>query len=142
MVGGRADQIRVEVMPERLAGYNLSLQQVAGTIQTANAESNVGAVEAGMVEHADDVPRYDAGTHRAQSRGMRRLLTASLLLALGGCAFLPRPLVAADIAEGRLFPVAQSPTPTRVAYLIGAAERRDTPMVDGMISAIHSCVTA
>ena len=47
VVGGRADQIRVEVLPERLAGYGLSLQQVAGAITVANTQQNVGAVEAG-----------------------------------------------------------------------------------------------
>ncbi len=46
VVGGRADQIRVEVMPERLAGYGLSLSQVANTIRTANSERNVGGLEA------------------------------------------------------------------------------------------------
>ena len=46
VVAGRADQIRVEVMPERLAGYNLSLDQVANTIRTANSEKNVGGLEA------------------------------------------------------------------------------------------------
>ena len=47
VVAGRADQIRVEVLPERLAGYGLSLQQVAGAITVANTQQNVGAVEAG-----------------------------------------------------------------------------------------------
>ena len=47
VIAGRADQIRVEVLPERLAGYGLSLQQVAGAISTANTQRNVGAVEAG-----------------------------------------------------------------------------------------------
>ena len=46
VVGGRADQIRVEIMPERLAGYGLSLSQVADTIRTANSERNVGGLEA------------------------------------------------------------------------------------------------
>ncbi len=46
VVGGRSDQIRVEVMPERLAGYNISLDQVANTIRTANSEKNVGGLEA------------------------------------------------------------------------------------------------
>ena len=72
VVGGRADQIRVEVLPERLAGYNLSVQQVANTVQTANAESNVGAVEAGstsfnvysgtFLRTADDIKRLVVGT--------------------------------------------------------------------------------
>ncbi|VAW55279.1 Acriflavin resistance protein [hydrothermal vent metagenome] len=47
VIAGRADQIRVEVLPERLAGYGLSLQQVAGAITAANTQKNVGAVEAG-----------------------------------------------------------------------------------------------
>ena len=47
VVAGRADQLRVEVFPERLAGYGLSLQQVAGAIRAANTQKNVGAVEAG-----------------------------------------------------------------------------------------------
>lgn len=47
VVAGRADQIRVEVLPERLSGYGLSLQQVAGAVTTANTQKNVGAVEAG-----------------------------------------------------------------------------------------------
>jgi len=47
VVGGRADQVRVEVMPERLSGYGISLQQVAQTIQTANAEQTAGDVESG-----------------------------------------------------------------------------------------------
>jgi multidrug efflux pump subunit AcrB len=47
IVGGREDQVKVEVMPERLSGYNISLQQVAQTIKTANAEQTAGDVEAG-----------------------------------------------------------------------------------------------
>jgi multidrug efflux pump subunit AcrB len=47
VVGGRADQIRVEVLMERLAGYRISLDQVANTIQTANAELQTGALESG-----------------------------------------------------------------------------------------------
>jgi multidrug efflux pump subunit AcrB len=47
IVGGREDQVRVEVMPERLSGYGISLQQVAQTIKTANAEQTAGDVESG-----------------------------------------------------------------------------------------------
>jgi DNA-binding transcriptional LysR family regulator len=82
------------------------------------------------------------GRIRVRARLDSAVLARQLILALGGCAFLPHPMVAADIAEGRLFTVAESPTPVRVAYLIGAAERRDTPMVDGMVAAIHSCIAA
>ena len=47
VVGGRAEQVKVEVYPERLAGYDISLDQVAQTIRTANAEQQAGGVEAG-----------------------------------------------------------------------------------------------
>ncbi len=47
VAGGRADQVRVEVSLERLAGFGISPQQVAGTIRTANSERNAGTMEAG-----------------------------------------------------------------------------------------------
>ncbi|MGB5583651.1 MAG: efflux RND transporter permease subunit [Gammaproteobacteria bacterium] len=81
VVGGRADQIRIEVLPERLAGYKLSLQQVANTIKTANAESNVGAVEAGstsftvysgtFLRTADAIKRLVVGTFNGAPIYMR-----------------------------------------------------------------------
>lgn len=45
VVGGRADQIRVEVLPERLSGFGISMGQVAQTIRTANAELDTGYIE-------------------------------------------------------------------------------------------------
>ncbi len=45
VVGGRSEQIRVEVLPERLYGFGISLDQVANTIRTANAEERAGHVE-------------------------------------------------------------------------------------------------
>ncbi|WP_130471138.1 efflux RND transporter permease subunit [Candidatus Magnetaquicoccus inordinatus] len=47
VVGGRAEQIRVEVFPERLSGYGISLDQIAQTIKTANSETGLGKVESG-----------------------------------------------------------------------------------------------
>jgi multidrug efflux pump subunit AcrB len=41
VAGGRADQVHVEVSLERLAGFGISPQQVAGTIRTANSASRV-----------------------------------------------------------------------------------------------------
>ncbi|MEN8205801.1 MAG: efflux RND transporter permease subunit, partial [Pseudomonadota bacterium] len=52
IVGGREDQVKVEVMPERLSGYGISLQQVAQTIQTANSEKTAGDLESGGVSFA------------------------------------------------------------------------------------------
>ncbi len=45
IVGGRREQVTIDVMPERLAGYGISLDQVAQTLQTANAETTAGGVE-------------------------------------------------------------------------------------------------
>lgn len=46
VVSGRREELRVEVLPEKLAGYGLTLQQIAGTIQQANSEKSVGDIEA------------------------------------------------------------------------------------------------
>ena len=45
VTGGRAEQIRVEVSPERLSGFGIGVDQVANTIRTANAEQSAGQVE-------------------------------------------------------------------------------------------------
>ncbi|MCU0766147.1 MAG: efflux RND transporter permease subunit [Gammaproteobacteria bacterium] len=73
VVGGRAEQVRIEVYPERLSGYNISLDQVAQTIRTANAEQQAGGVESGgaqltvvtgsFLRNADDIMRLVVGTH-------------------------------------------------------------------------------
>ncbi|MCB1738635.1 MAG: efflux RND transporter permease subunit, partial [Gammaproteobacteria bacterium] len=72
IVGGRTEQIRVEVMPERLSGFGLSLDQVAQTIETANSEVQAGMVEANSLDFtvysgaflrsAEDVSRLVVGT--------------------------------------------------------------------------------
>ncbi|RME15605.1 MAG: efflux RND transporter permease subunit, partial [Alphaproteobacteria bacterium] len=48
VVGGRSDAIRVEVFPERLAGFGIGLDEIARTIQAANSERGTGHVEAGQ----------------------------------------------------------------------------------------------
>ncbi len=45
IVGGRTRQVRIEVLPERLAGYGISLDQVASSIKSANIEKSFGAIE-------------------------------------------------------------------------------------------------
>ncbi len=74
VVGGRREQITVEVFPERLSGYDISLDQVANTIQTANSQQRAGGVESGDVhfsvitgaflKNADDINRLVVGTHK------------------------------------------------------------------------------
>jgi multidrug efflux pump subunit AcrB len=46
VVGGRAEQVRVEVQPERLAGFGITLDQLAQTIKAANQETPAGYAEA------------------------------------------------------------------------------------------------
>lgn len=46
IVGGRSRQVRIEVLPERLAGFGISLDQVANTIKATNIEQAVGTIEA------------------------------------------------------------------------------------------------
>jgi multidrug efflux pump subunit AcrB len=73
VVGGRRSQIRIEVLPERLAGYSLSLDQVADTIRNANEETLGGTMEYGsshfrvssghFLRSAPDVERLVVGSH-------------------------------------------------------------------------------
>ncbi|MCK4708284.1 MAG: efflux RND transporter permease subunit, partial [Gammaproteobacteria bacterium] len=45
VVGGRSDQLKIEILPERLAGYDISLDQITNTIRTANSELGLGNIE-------------------------------------------------------------------------------------------------
>ncbi|EIJ41361.1 cation/multidrug efflux pump [Beggiatoa alba B18LD] len=73
IVGGRTEQVRVEVIPERLSGFSISLEQVANTIQTANNQTQAGHIETesgyfsvytgSFLRNAEDVSRLVVGTH-------------------------------------------------------------------------------
>lgn len=45
VTGGRREQIRIEVSPERLSGHDITLDELAQTIRTANTELNAGGIE-------------------------------------------------------------------------------------------------
>ena len=47
LVGGRSEQVRVEIQPQLLRGYGIGIGQVAQVIQAANQKKNVGNVETG-----------------------------------------------------------------------------------------------
>jgi len=47
VVGGRKQQVRIEVLPERLIGFGISLDQVANAIRSSNSESPAGYLEQG-----------------------------------------------------------------------------------------------
>lgn len=73
VVGGRSEQIRIEVSPERLSGFDISLAQVARTIRTANSELNIGYIEGGntsfkvhsgaFLTSAEEIARLVIGIH-------------------------------------------------------------------------------
>jgi multidrug efflux pump subunit AcrB len=46
VVGGRRRQIRIEVQPERLSGFGVSLDYLADTVRQANRERGAGTLEA------------------------------------------------------------------------------------------------
>ena len=81
VVAGRQDQIRIEVLPERLAGYGLSLAQIANTVKAANSEMSVGEVEAGsttftvysggFLRTAEAIERLVVGVHQGAPVYMR-----------------------------------------------------------------------
>ncbi len=114
VVGGRAEQIRVEVMPERLSGFGISLGQVANTIRTANNELGSGSLESGdkyfqvysgaFLRSAEDVKRLVVGIHNDV------------------------PVYVRDVAR-----VLQGPEEPRqlVAYYTGAAYPDENVRVDG-----------
>ncbi len=47
VVSGRVEQLRVEVLPEKLAGFGISLPRLAQVIRQANSEKSVGDIEIG-----------------------------------------------------------------------------------------------
>jgi len=72
VVGGRKEQVRVEVVPERLAGHGLTLDNLAQTINAANQQQQAGSVESSnaafsvytgsFLRTADEISRLVVGT--------------------------------------------------------------------------------
>jgi multidrug efflux pump subunit AcrB len=102
VVGGSAEQIRVEVSPERLSGYGITMGQVAETIRTANAERSAGNIESGNTSF-----RVQTGAFLTTADEVARLVVA----VRNGA-----PVYVRDIAR-----VFQGPEETRqtVAYYTG-----------------------
>ncbi|MCK5719929.1 MAG: efflux RND transporter permease subunit [Thiomargarita sp.] len=72
VVGGRAEQVLIEVKPQDLSGFGISIGQVAQTIQTANNEIQAGLIESNnthfivytgrFLRNAEDVKKLVVGT--------------------------------------------------------------------------------
>jgi len=114
IVGGREDQVKVEVMPERLSGYGISLQQVAQTIQTANSEKTAGDVESGGLSFA-----VRTGSFLTNAKEIGRLVIA---IRQGS------PVYVRDVAR-----VSQEPSEPKqmVSFFTGPAYEADTESADG-----------
>ncbi|MCU7935688.1 MAG: efflux RND transporter permease subunit [Candidatus Thiodiazotropha sp. (ex Dulcina madagascariensis)] len=73
VVGGRREQVTIEILPERLVGYGISLDQVSDRIRKSNSELQAGGVEAGsrhfnvttgaFLKTVEDINRLVVGTH-------------------------------------------------------------------------------
>ncbi|MDH5446569.1 MAG: efflux RND transporter permease subunit [Gammaproteobacteria bacterium] len=114
VVGGRKEQIRVEAYPERMSGFGISLDQLARTIKTANAEQTAGSIEGGntaftvytgaFLHTAQEISRLVVGVHNGA------------------------PIYVRDIAH-----VFQAPQDTTrlVTYYTGTADERGLPHANG-----------
>ena len=117
VVGGQKSQIRVEVLPERLSGYGISLDQVANTIRQANAERGSGNLvmnnrvyqitSGAYLRTAKDVENLVVGTHHGRSVYVR------------------------DIAH---VVQAGEETTRLVSFYTGPAYQGDTPSDDGAVA--------
>ncbi len=108
IVDGRTDQLLIEILPERLATYGVSLAQVANTIRTANSERSAGSVEPG-----DKYIQVITGSFLKSGEDVKRLMVAII----DG-----RPVYVRDIAT-----VTEGPSEASkiVGYYTGKASRQE-----------------
>ncbi len=71
IVDGRTDQLLIEVLPERLATYGVSLGQVANAIRMANSERKAGSIEPG-----DKFINVITGSFLKSAEDVKRLMVA------------------------------------------------------------------
>jgi multidrug efflux pump subunit AcrB len=114
VVGGRREQIRIEVLPERLAGFGISLDQIADTIEQANAERGTGSLE-----KDSKIYKVMSGAYLRTDQDVAQLVVGS---------HEGRPIYLRDVAH-----VFQGPEEivNRVSYYTGAAQKADQPHADG-----------
>jgi multidrug efflux pump subunit AcrB len=114
VVGGRAEQVRVEVLPERLAGFGITLEQLGQTIQAANQEMPAGYVEAANTNFS-----VYTGAFLRTAEEIGRLVVGSR----GGV-----PIYVRDVAT-----VTNGPEEARrmVAYYTGQAAPENEPPATG-----------
>ena len=110
IVGGREEQVRVEVSIPSLASYNLSIGQVAAAIQSANSE-----LKAGQYELGESAFRVYTGTFLSNAQDVSKLVVG---VSNGGPVFL------ADVADVISGP---SETTNLVRHYTGQSYTGDLP---------------
>ncbi len=115
VVGGRSEQIRIEVLPERLNGFGISLDQVANTIQGANIQKDGGTVESG-----DTLFKVTTGSYLRNAEDVERLVLGSQH---------GMPIYVRDVAE-----VFEGPEETSrmVSFFTGPNHDGKTPKASGL----------
>nr|CAA6827828.1 MAG: Acriflavin resistance protein [uncultured Thiotrichaceae bacterium] len=71
IVDGRRDEVRVEIMPERLATFGVSLDQVVSAVKLANSERKTGGVEPSSL-----VYNVYSGSFLKSAADIKRLMVA------------------------------------------------------------------
>ena len=115
VVGGRPEQIRIEVRPEQLVGYGVSLDEIAQAVRTANEARSAGQMEQGATAFAVDTGDF--------------LRTAEDVGALVIAIQDGRPLYLRDLAE-----IVDGPgeLDSLVEYYSGPSHPADQPRADGL----------
>lgn len=114
VVGGRPSQIRIEVLPERLAGYGITLDQIARTVTAANKEQGNGDIKQGPYEY-----QVSSGSFLHTAQDVGNLVIATLA---------GRPVYLRDLAN-----ITAGPAELKdmVHYYTGAAKPAGAPEVSG-----------
>lgn len=114
VVGGQKSQIRIEVLPERLSGYGISLDQIANTIRQANAERGSGSLIMN-----NRVYQITSGAYLRTARDVESLVVGTH----HGTAVYVRDV--AHVVQGG------EETARLVSFYTGPAYQEDTPPADG-----------
>ncbi|MBF0128698.1 MAG: efflux RND transporter permease subunit, partial [Alphaproteobacteria bacterium] len=119
IIGGRAEELRIEVYPERLKGFGIVLDQIAETVRNANSERGMGHVETG-----DSSYRVYTGAFLTKASDVERLVVG----VRNGS-----PVYIRDVAEVTEMPSEFSDV---VTYYTGLAASRDGAQSPGGAPAI------
>lgn len=121
---------------EAIASFNLELVAATPGLAAGSDLENYVQVDWGTSLSAAQEAGLSGLTVRARLDSA--VLARNLVLALGGCALLPRPLITGDLNSGTLFPVEGGPVRRREVFVVGAGERGDDPVVSELIDGLRA----